>query len=145
MVRPLIIAIGSPGRSEQTRKSMGGTPSSVRSTPKTSLTTPSSKRAGRCGTMTATVERGMAAVWQKICGCRHSCHWWQETQGSKLTAMTFFAVFVLLALIAGIGALLERNSRHHAGEPSAPYGADLDRDVDLWRLRHDLDVARPAC
>ena len=58
--------------------------------------------------------------------------------------MTIFAALIVLTMIAGIAALLERNARHNAGGPSAPYGSDLDRDADLWRLRHDLDVARPA-
>jgi hypothetical protein len=58
--------------------------------------------------------------------------------------MTIFAALILIAMIAGIVALLERNDRHNAGQPGAPYGSDLDRDSDLWRIRHDLDVARPA-
>jgi hypothetical protein len=57
--------------------------------------------------------------------------------------MTLFAAFILIAMIAGIVALLERNARRDAGQPSAPYGSDLERDIDLWRVRHDLDVARP--
>jgi hypothetical protein len=58
--------------------------------------------------------------------------------------MTIFAALILIAMIAGIAALLERNNRHNAGGPSSPYGSDLDRDIDLWRVRHDLDVARPV-
>ena len=75
--------------------------------------------------------------------CLH-CHWWQETVGGKLAAMTIFAASVLLGMIVGLVALLERNARHNAGQPTVPFGSDLDRDADLWRLRHDLDVARPA-
>ena len=76
---PFLISSGSPGRSEQARKSMAGTPSSVRSTPKTSVTTPSSNIAVRWGRTTATVESAMAPLWQKICGACHCCHWWRET------------------------------------------------------------------
>jgi hypothetical protein len=58
--------------------------------------------------------------------------------------MTIFAALIVVAMIAGIAALLERNDRHNAGQPNAPFGSDLERDADLWRVRHDLDVARPA-
>jgi hypothetical protein len=58
--------------------------------------------------------------------------------------MTIFAALTLIAMIAGIAALLERNNRHNAGQPTLPFGSDVDREVDLWRVRHDLDVARPA-
>jgi hypothetical protein len=84
----------------------------------------------------------MAPVWQKLCGGRLFCHWWQETVEGKLTAMTLFAALILIAMVAGIAALLERNNRHNAGQPVVPFGAELDRDADLWRVRHDLDVAR---
>ena len=52
---PLSRRVGSPGVSEQARNSIGGTPSSVRSIPKTSWTTPISKSPGRGGTTMATV------------------------------------------------------------------------------------------
>ena len=58
--------------------------------------------------------------------------------------MTIFAAIVLIAMIAGIAALLERNARHNAGQPGLPFGSEVERESDLWRLRHDLDVARPA-
>jgi len=58
--------------------------------------------------------------------------------------MTIFAALILIAMIAGIAALLERNNRHNAGQPALPFGSDVDREADLWRVRHDLDVARPA-
>jgi hypothetical protein len=58
--------------------------------------------------------------------------------------MTIFAALILIAMIAGIAALLERNNRHNAGLPGLPFGSELDRESDLWRVRHDLDVARPA-
>ena len=47
-------------------------------------------------------------------------------------------------MLVGIAALLERNNRHNAGQPGVPFGSDVDHDADLWRIRHDLDVARPA-
>jgi len=58
--------------------------------------------------------------------------------------MTIFAAIVVLTMIAGIAFLLERNNRHNAGLPGLPFGSELDREADLWRVRHDLDVARPA-
>lgn len=63
----------------------------------------------------------------------------------KVTAMTtFLAATVLLFLLVGIGVLLERNHRRTGGLPRLPLGADADRDSDLWRVRHDLDVTRSA-
>ena len=58
--------------------------------------------------------------------------------------MTIFAAFILISMIVGIAAALEHNNRHNAGQPSLPYGSDVERETDLWRVRHDLDVARPA-
>jgi hypothetical protein len=55
---------------------------------------------------------------------------------------TFIAASVLLIIIVGIAALLERNHRRTAGLPRAPFGSDLEGDVDFWRVQHDLDVAR---
>jgi hypothetical protein len=85
----------------------------------------------------------MRSVWQKVCGARHYCHWWQESEGGKVTAMeTFIAATVLLLIISGVVVLLERNNRRTAGLPRAPFGADLEGDFDLHRVQHDLDVAR---
>lgn len=56
----------------------------------------------------------------------------------------FLAATVLLVLLLGIWVLLERTHRRTAGLPRMPFGADADRDVDLWRVRHDLDVTRPS-
>jgi hypothetical protein len=55
MPRPLVVRSASPGRDEQTRKSKAGTPSSVRSMPKTSESTPSSNMATGSWAMTAMV------------------------------------------------------------------------------------------
>jgi hypothetical protein len=57
---------------------------------------------------------------------------------------TYLAALVFLLLIAGIWALLERNHHRTAGLPHAPLGTDTEGDRDLWRVRHDLDVTRPA-
>jgi hypothetical protein len=57
---------------------------------------------------------------------------------------TFLAASFLLIIFVGVGALLERTNRRTAGLPRLPFGADADRDADLWRVRHDLDVGRPA-
>jgi hypothetical protein len=37
---------------------------------------------------------------------------------------------------------MERTNRRTAGLPRAPFGADLEGDVDLLRMQHDLDVGR---
>jgi hypothetical protein len=58
--------------------------------------------------------------------------------------MTIFAAFVILFLVVVPAALLERNHRRNTRLPQTPYGSDLQREADLWRTRHDLDVARPA-
>jgi uncharacterized membrane protein len=57
---------------------------------------------------------------------------------------TFIAASVLLFIVAGIAALLERNHRRTSDVPRLPFGADASGDMDLWRVRHDLDVMRPA-
>jgi hypothetical protein len=57
---------------------------------------------------------------------------------------TFIAATVLLFLLAGVGVLLERNHRRTSDLPRAPFGADLEGESDLWRVQHDLDVARRA-
>ncbi len=57
---------------------------------------------------------------------------------------TFIAATVLVFIISGVVVLLERNNRRTAGLPRAPFGADLECDVDLRRVQHDVDVARRA-
>lgn len=57
---------------------------------------------------------------------------------------TFIAATALLFIVGGVMVLLERNHRRTAGLPRAPFGADLEGDADLWRVQHDLDVARRA-
>jgi hypothetical protein len=64
---------------------------------------------------------------------------------SKLTAMTtFLAASFLLLLLVGIWALLEHNHHRTGGLPRLPFGADADKDMDLWRVRHDLDVGHTS-
>ncbi len=57
---------------------------------------------------------------------------------------TLAALAVLSVLVLAVWALLERTQRRTAGQPRAPFGADLEHDADLQRLRHDLDGARLA-
>lgn len=60
----------------------------------------------------------------------------------KLTAMSgLFAVLFLLLLLVSIASLLEHNHRRTVGLPRPRFGLDPSRDADLWRIRHDLDVA----
>lgn len=57
---------------------------------------------------------------------------------------SFLAVTLLLIIFVGVWGPLERTHRRTAGLPRLPFGADADRDADLWRVRHDLDVGRPT-
>ncbi|MET0999190.1 MAG: hypothetical protein ABWX73_10775 [Marmoricola sp.] len=56
--------------------------------------------------------------------------------------MSYFTAFVLLLLLAGVWALLERNHHRTTDLPHAPYGADAAGDSDLWRVCHDLLASR---
>ena len=42
-------------------------------------------------------------------------------------------LLVMLALLAGIGRLLQRTQQHTAGLPRAPFGADLEGRRELRR------------
>ena len=55
---------------------------------------------------------------------------------------TYFALVVLIVIVGTVWSLLERTNRRTAGLPRAPFGADLEEDVDLLRMQHDLDVGR---
>jgi hypothetical protein len=71
----------------------------------------------------------MALVWQKVDEGRLYCHWWQETEESKVTAMTIFlAASALLFLLVGIWMFLEHSLRRTAHLPRLPFGADADPD-----------------
>jgi hypothetical protein len=39
-------------------------------------------------------------IWQKINEYCHSCHWWQNHYGCRITAMTFLLILLALAAIA---------------------------------------------
>jgi len=56
----------------------------------------------------------------------------------------FIAATFLVFMTAGLAVLLERNHRRTADLPRAPFGVDLESDIDLARIRHDMDVARPS-
>jgi len=61
---------------------------------------------------------------------------------------TYAALVVLTVLVGAVWSLLERTNRRTSGLPHAPFGADVEGDADLARVRHDLDlreavVARP--
>ena len=57
---------------------------------------------------------------------------------------TYIAALVILSLLAGVWALLERNHRRTAGMTHGAYGGKVEVDSDLWRVRHDLGAARHA-
>jgi hypothetical protein len=55
---------------------------------------------------------------------------------------TFIAANLTLFFFAFIVGLLERTHRRTAGLPRAPFGVDLERESDLRRVEHDLEVHR---
>jgi hypothetical protein len=50
-------------------------------------------------------------VWQKINAPWHSCHSWQESVGSMITAMT--TILFLFLVVAGLAALVSYARRDH--------------------------------
>lgn len=44
----------------------------------------------------------MAYIWQKINGQCHSCHSWQESIGSMITAMTALILILAIAVVLSI-------------------------------------------
>lgn len=47
-------------------------------------------------------------MWQEIEDMRHTCHWWQERDQRRITAMTeiLTAALALVALLVGLAALV---------------------------------------
>ena len=54
---------------------------------------------------------------------------------------TFLAFSVLTILFVAVFLLLERNHRKTDGLPHAPFGADLEHEADLARIRHELGLS----
>ena len=129
-----------PGSTPQIAKSRTGSPSSLRSTPKASQSTPSSNRATSSQTRTATLVSTSASMThpgRKSTDICHCCHSWRDHFGRRITAMTTFAlVLVLLAL----GALLVRYARHDHFAGAAPAG----RRPRRARSRRPAPPRRPA-
>jgi hypothetical protein len=68
-------------------------------------------------------------VWQEINGAWHSCHWWLDLDGRRLSAME--AIVILLAVLAIVGL-------------SSYFGADSrGLDDNAWR-RDNLWSRDPA-
>ena len=53
---------------------------------------------------------------------------------------TYLAIAVLIVIVGAVWTLLERTNRRTAGLPRAPFGADVEGDADLARVRHELAV-----
>lgn len=63
-------------------------------------------------------------MWQEINGDRHSCHWWQDLCGGRLSAMT--TIILVLLLIATFAALGRYASRDRFGGPEMRRGGHPD-------------------
>jgi hypothetical protein len=114
IVKPAEVAT-TPVRTPATAKSKAGSPSAVRSIPKTSHTTPSSNGAIRSPT-SATTFCNMRGVWQELPGCCQSCHWSVLRRGETLHAPSKGVVQMALVVITLLTAVL--------GVLGARYGAD---------------------
>lgn len=62
----------------------------------------------------------------------HSCHFWQDRDGSKVTAMTT----TLTTFAKSFAVRLHRHDPWPHGRP----GADIRHDADLRRVLRDLDA-----
>ncbi len=55
---------------------------------------------------------------------------------------TFLAILLLLAVVAVLGALLERTHRRTEHLSRTPFGADLEGDRDITRTLAEIDAVR---
>ncbi len=53
---------------------------------------------------------------------------------------TVIAAGFLIALFAVVVIKMERTHHREAGMPHAPYGGEAKRDLDLFRVLHDLSA-----
>src|SRR5690242_7927604 len=136
---PLVVRSTSPGRPEQTRKSKAGTPSSVRSIPKTSQRTPSSNMATGSWAITAMVRSIDPAWhrWQDLVEHRQIRQSWRDHGGRRVSAMD---IIIFLAMFVVVLAALGPHHRRTFSLPRAPFGADAEVDRDLVRVLHDVPM-----
>ena len=76
--------------------------------------------------------------WQKINDRCHSCHWWQESNERRLSAMNELILILLAtvataALVWGVIALFDFIARDGYGVRPAPRSHQQDVDADTWR------------
>jgi len=62
-------------------------------------------------------------MWQKSEGVSHFCHWWQQSDGRRITAMTeiLTTALTLLALLVGFAALIVFARRDTFAGPGTGY------------------------
>jgi hypothetical protein len=67
----------------------------------------------------------VARIWQEIEGSRHICHWWQESNERRITAMTemLTTTALLLALLLGLAALIRYARRDAFAAPGTGHRA----------------------
>jgi hypothetical protein len=63
-------------------------------------------------------------VWQKINEAWHSCHWWPDLDGRRISAMTAIVILIALLAIVALSASLGADSRG--------LNDDAWRRDDLW-------------
>jgi hypothetical protein len=78
-------------------------------------------------------------MWQEIEGSGHFCHWWQECNGRRITAMSTDSILIALTftlgMIAGLVALVHF-VRHDSF--AGPGTARHERDELGSRAQHRL-------
>src|SRR5689334_22985253 len=104
---PLVVGTGTPAVSPHVMKVNGGTPSSVRSSPKTSQAMAVSNMATGSVMSAAIVDRAILQVWQKNGSQRQFCH------SCLLSDERMISVMELILLIAFVTALVFAVERHH--------------------------------
>jgi hypothetical protein len=77
------------------------------------------------------------SAWQFSFPGRHTCHWWQDSNESKITAMAGF--LLLLLILAALAVGLEAHYRRVRNQ--LPYLAGT-ADPDLLHEQRDLGAWR---
>jgi hypothetical protein len=65
----------------------------------------------------------VAQLWQEIEGKGHFCHWWQDSNQRRITAMTdiLTTAIAVVALLAGFAALILFTRRDSFAGPGTGY------------------------
>ncbi len=73
-------------------------------------------------------------AWQEINACWHFCHWWQESEQTRVTAMILL-VAALLVLTLTITIALVRTVRRDGYGSRPPPRSHLDASASFYDLR----------